>query len=119
MKALVKLFPPADYASLLGAQDHWPRESVPTDAIRSLVWAIESVGRHAPTAINCLPRALALQRMLRKRGASGTVRFGVKRQGNEIRAHAWLELEGKVLVGNLPDLDEYERFSEWPRSLFL
>lgn len=114
MKALVTFFPPARYASLLGAHESWPKDRVPTAVVRDLIWAIESVGRSAPNAISCLPRALALQRMLKRRGVSGMIRFGAKRQDGTVRMHAWLELEEKVLVGGLPDLADYERFSGWP-----
>jgi hypothetical protein len=114
MKTLVVLMSPARYSSLLGGQETWPRERLPVVALNELVWAIEAVGRRAPRSINCLPRALALQRMLLRRGTRATVRFGARRVGQEFRAHAWLTLDGHVVLGNLPDLNEYAVFSRWP-----
>ncbi|HXS15590.1 MAG TPA: lasso peptide biosynthesis B2 protein, partial [Polyangiaceae bacterium] len=82
--------------------------------LSELIWAVEAAGRRVPRDIKCLPRALALQRMLRRRGAAAEVRFGARRVDGEFRAHAWLEYGGTVILGNLPDLQEYSVFSEWP-----
>lgn len=65
--------------------------------------------RVLPWEPSCLVRALALKRLLDRRGMAGTrVRVGVRRQNGDFSAHAWLECEG-VLVGDAPDtVAEYE-----------
>jgi hypothetical protein len=35
------------------------------------------------------------------------VRIGVRKAGSEFRAHAWVEHEGRVLLGDLDDLSQY------------
>ena len=116
MKGLVSSVPPKRYASLLGGHEQWPRARLPWDRVKDLIWAIESVGQYAPEPINCLPRALALQRMLVRRGGRGTVRFGVKKEDGIVHAHAWLVLSDRVLIGNLPDLSRFSPLSAWPQG---
>jgi hypothetical protein len=59
-----------------------------------------AVGRAAarhPASVTCLPRALALQRMLARRGIDGRLRLGVRRVAGELSAHAWIEVAGAPL----------------------
>lgn len=63
-------------------------------------------GLFAPT---CLVRALALEDLARRCGAEdAVVRVGVRREGGAFEAHAWLELDGRV-VGDTRD--NVERFT--------
>ena len=117
MKAWVLMVPPAKYAHLIDGDERWPRARVSRERITELVWAVEAVGQYAPPAINCLPRALALQRMLRRRGVSGSIVFGVRREPSGIAAHAWLVLDGTVLIGRVADLSSYVPFPQWPTAL--
>lgn len=46
----------------------------------------------------CLTRAVALSRMLDAHGVGGhRIRIGVRREGGAFTAHAWVELENRVL----------------------
>jgi len=58
----------------------------------------------------CLPRALAARSLLAQVGRKGTLVFGVRRlpQGR-LDAHAWVEEDGVVVFGGLPDLGQYDR----------
>lgn len=48
----------------------------------------------------CLVRALAAQVMLGRRGYRTEVKFGVEKDGDGVfGAHAWLERDGRVLIG--------------------
>ena len=48
----------------------------------------------------CLPRALAAQAMLRRRGVASRLCLGVAREGEALSAHAWLELgQDNIVVG--------------------
>lgn len=113
MKARVSLFPFRAYSSLTRGDESWP-DGITTERIKALVWAVESTGSYAPVGINCLPRALALQRMLIRRGCRGTIRFGVRKRIDGLDAHAWLVMGNKVLIGGLPDLHEYAVLASWP-----
>ncbi len=123
VEALAELFlarrkvtgsPPTTYLGLLTGEPDPGKHRLSMDAVRELVWAVESVGRFTPESINCLPRALALQRMLLRRGEQGTIRFGVKRGETGVLAHAWLVHADKVVMGQLPDLDSFTPLSAWP-----
>jgi hypothetical protein len=56
-------------------------------------------GRLVP-GTTCLVRALAAQALLARRGHASQLRLGVARgSGRAFEAHAWLEQDGRVLVG--------------------
>jgi hypothetical protein len=57
-------------------------------------------GRHVRRRPSCLEEALVLARTLGRAGHVATVRIGVARAGARLRAHAWLEHEGRVLLGS-------------------
>jgi hypothetical protein len=47
----------------------------------------------------CLPTALVAQWMLRRRGVPSKLRLGVRRDASALAAHAWLEIDHKVVFG--------------------
>ncbi|MEO8198815.1 MAG: lasso peptide biosynthesis B2 protein [Thermoanaerobaculia bacterium] len=63
----------------------------------SLALAVGRAGAHHLLPMTCLPRALALQRMLRRRGYSAVVRIGVRKVAGGVSAHAWVEVGGCAL----------------------
>lgn len=70
----------------------------PGPSVSRLVWLVEVAGRYAP-GTTCLTTALAAGLVLRRRGVATTLRIGVSRRGRDLTAHAWLEADGRVLVG--------------------
>lgn len=60
--------------------------------------------RHGPVRGSCLPACLALARALARRGVATELRFGVRREGASLLAHAWLEREGEVLLDTAKDV---------------
>lgn len=74
------------------------RQSETRDRIR---WAI-SVGRRFVPAASCLPQALAAEALLMRNGFPVTLRIGVlKATRNRLSAHAWVESEGRLIVGDI------------------
>ncbi|MGD9751180.1 MAG: lasso peptide biosynthesis B2 protein [Acidimicrobiia bacterium] len=75
----------------------------PSDPVRSALptWArreldlVESLMRHWPLDNTCLRRCLVAGRRLRPLGPS--LRLGVARDSGVLRAHAWLEIDGRPL----------------------
>ncbi len=55
--------------------------------------------------MNCLRRAWALRTLLLRRGFAPRLVLGVRREGEKLAGHAWLELEGQV-VNDAPDVAE-------------
>ena len=48
----------------------------------------------------CLPTALVAQWMLRRRGVASKLCLGVRRDAAVLAAHAWLEIDGKIVFGS-------------------
>jgi Transglutaminase-like superfamily len=63
-------------------------------------WAVETMAAKPWMQAACLPRALAAQAMLRRRGVASRLCLGVAREGAGLSAHAWLELgQDWIIVG--------------------
>jgi hypothetical protein len=84
------------------------RKSVRTSIINKIVWAVDVSCQLMPGQVKCLARALTTQVMLRRQGYAPDLRIGVaKDDANRLEAHAWLELQGYVVIGLLPDLNRF------------
>jgi hypothetical protein len=68
-----------------------------TDEVDWVSWAVETAGPW--TKALCLPRALAAQCMLRRRGVASRLCLGVARNGGALAAHAWVEVGRDTIVG--------------------
>jgi hypothetical protein len=68
-----------------------------TESVR---WAVLSVARYSPLRFVCFPQALAAHAMLRRRGVASVMHYGVRRSADgQLRAHTWLEVDGRMLLG--------------------
>jgi hypothetical protein len=61
--------------------------------------AIDRAARRLPLRLVCIQRSLALQWMLRRRGHSAQLHYGVHSKEDRISAHVWVSLAGRILVG--------------------
>lgn len=69
-------------------------------AVSRIGWAVSAAARHVPGAGGCLVQALAAERLLRVHGLSACLRIGVASDGGKkLRAHAWVESGGRVVIG--------------------
>lgn len=67
-----------------------------------LVTAVDRASSYGLFRPTCLTRAVALERMVVRAGVGpAVVRVGVQRQADQFRAHAWIELDGRI-VGDEP-----------------
>jgi hypothetical protein len=64
---------------------------------RSYARWLEVAARHHLVPAHCLHRSLALHYWLRREGLPSSLQIGVRKQGSELRAHAWVELDGHVV----------------------
>jgi hypothetical protein len=85
--------------------------------------SIERVGRAVKTASRyipstCLTQALATIVILRRLGQPACLRIGVSKgkEGN-LHAHAWVESQGNIVVGNLADLSHFSVLPSLDRKL--
>lgn len=70
-------------------------------------WAVCAACRRIPGARTCLIEALALEFLLRRHDFPAQLRLGVcKDESGKLRAHAWVELHGRVVIGQA-DMEKY------------
>ena len=75
----------------------------PVATARGVVAAFQRASRGHRLARNCLPRALALHRLLLLRGLQARVRLGLEPRQRPRAGHAWVQCGG-VPVGDDPSL---------------
>jgi hypothetical protein len=75
------------------------------ESLRAISEAIVDAGRRVPWTNKCVEQALAAKLMLRRRGLSNTLYFGVARDVT-LEAHAWLR-SGDVCVTGEAELERY------------
>jgi len=63
---------------------------------------------------NCLSRSLALHWLLRRHGHDADLRLGVSLDGGTFAAHAWVELNGRVLNDRQDVATRYAAFERPP-----
>jgi hypothetical protein len=86
---------------------------------KQIAWAVTTAGGKFPWRITCLMEALAADAMLRRHGHICELRLGVQPPGHgpiPLQAHAWVECEGAVVVGDIDDLADYAPLSAPTRS---
>lgn len=84
-------FPRAEGLLALLAGGRRRQSALPAGRLAALVTA---AARHHLCPMTCLPRALALQALLRRNGIQAELRIGVRREGGALQAHAWIEDAG-------------------------
>jgi hypothetical protein len=91
------------------------RERTPTGALQAADAAlIRKVSRYVSAAsrlipaASCLTQALTIKVMLARLGQPATLRIGVvKSDDGRLKAHAWVESDGRILIGEGGDLSRY------------
>jgi hypothetical protein len=84
------------------------RVAPPAAESRRVGVAVRAVARRLP-GTSCLAATLAAEAMLLRRGISSVRHIGVRPPSAEspLDAHAWLESQGAIVVGEDVDLQEY------------
>lgn len=59
--------------------------------------AVRAAARHGFGSPTCLEQSLALWWLLGRRGIPSELRIGVRKKGEELEAHAWVEQDGAAL----------------------
>ena len=79
-----------------------------SDVLPSVQWAMTTASARLPAT--CLVQALAAGVMLRRRGLACRLRLGVRtREGDSrarLEAHAWIECDGRIAIGDVAHLSE-------------
>jgi len=74
--------------------------------VMRLSWLVEVAGRCAPVRATCLKNTLVLSWLLGRRGIPTELQIGVSRGEGRLKAHAWLDYDGQILLGH----HEFERY---------
>ena len=78
-------------------------QEVNSATVDRVAWAVMVASRYIPGAL-CLAQALAAQVLLGWRGYQTDLRIGVARKKGQLRAHAWVQSRGKIVIGGLGNL---------------
>ena len=75
--------------------------------------AVDRAARRGVFRPKCLVRSLALHRMLERSAIRGSViRIGVRRDGDELLAHAWVEHRGITLIDSPSAVAVFSRLTD-------
>ena len=80
----------------LGHQVSQPRGAAPS--FEEICSAVDIAGRFVPGA-SCLVKAQAGNAMLNRFGYAAEIKIGVLKESSDLKAHAWVECEGRVVLG--------------------
>jgi hypothetical protein len=76
--------------------------------IGNCIWAVNVASRYMPAGATCLARALTTRVLLSRHGYASQLHIGVaKGEQGQLEAHAWVESQGKVVIGSLSDLSRF------------
>ncbi len=94
------LVPPKKWQPLLATNPAAaPRQRYSEEQI---AWAVRAAARYVPTA-NCLPQAIVAKQFLEEQGFQPVLRIGVRPEELGLKAHAWVETGGRIVVGDQGD----------------
>jgi hypothetical protein len=105
----VRLLPAARIIAWASRPPRRPDRFASGLAVDAVSRAVEEIGAKPWMRALCLPRALAAQAMLRRRGVAGRLCLGAARDGGALAAHAWIELGDEVVVGGGAEQPRFTR----------
>ncbi len=73
-------------------------------------WLVRTAARFVAGRESCLAQALVLWWLLRRRGFESELRIGVRKRGDQLQAHAWVEYRDLVLNDRGDELSPYLSF---------
>jgi hypothetical protein len=76
-----------------------------------IAWLVTVASRYVPGA-HCLTRAVVAQYLLARAGYLAVMKIGVRKDGNRLDAHAWLEHDGVALFEDEAHLGGYTPFGQ-------
>lgn len=94
---------------LVGALPPYTRVANPDH----ITWAVTCADTLLPGTQTCLANAVVGEALFAANGYRATVRLGVGDPQDGFQAHAWIERDGTIAIGDLPELDKYRILSSW------
>lgn len=72
-------------------------------------WAVDRAARVLPGLSTCLAKALTASILLAGSNSKANLQIGVAHEENgEFAAHAWVEVDGHVVIGSVPGLERFK-----------
>lgn len=96
-------------ARLVGALPPYTRVADPDH----ITWAVTCADAFLPGTQTCLANAVVGEALFAANGYPATVRLGVGDLRDGFQAHAWIERDGTIAIGELPEIDKYRILSSW------
>jgi len=66
--------------------------------VTEIVRSVRFASKYVPYA-SCLTQALAARKLLGHYGQSAELKIGVTKSNGDFEAHAWLEIDGRIVLG--------------------
>jgi hypothetical protein len=95
----VRLLPTAHILAWASRPPRHPNRFAAAGIVEPVSRMVDRIGAQPWMRAACLPRALAAQAMLRRRGVASRLCLGATREGGALEAHAWIELGDEVVIG--------------------
>src|SRR5262249_37670882 len=95
----VRLVPASRLLAWAARQPRHPQRFAHPDLPAQVAEAVDWAATRRWMQAVCLPRALAAQAMLRRRGIASGLCLGVARDGKSLSAHGWVEIDRKRIIG--------------------
>jgi hypothetical protein len=106
----VQFFPSKKYIDKIDPNDSSHKTVREKSTAKLISSVINGLAKRTPWTSTCLIKAIAAKRMLKKRGINHHLHFGVLKTGEKfLEAHAWLSVDGEVIVGG----ENHESFVEF------
>ncbi len=83
-----------------------PKPKMPVLA-RKIARMVLVAAKHGFHRSSCLEKSLVLWWLLKRKGIDAQLRIGVQKEDSVFAAHAWLELDGKVLIDSEDTVQRY------------
>ena len=93
----------------------WQARAAGTPDVERAARRIIQAKRFCPLS-TCLSESIGAHFVMSRLGHESELRIGVAKSGEKFEAHAWLECEGNVIIGNAsPEGKQYVRMPSLPR----
>jgi hypothetical protein len=86
----------------------WSKGKYQQVEVKQILHAVHTSNYYALRSSKCLAKALTTQTLMKICGYSSELKIGVAKENDSaLQAHAWVEYRGKVIIGNLRNLDTF------------
>jgi hypothetical protein len=83
--------------------------------IARVQWAVNACCKFMPGSVKCLAKALTMKTLLDQYNCPSKLTIGVDKNSDRLEAHAWIEYEGHVVMGQLDDLSRFKPLPNLPQ----